>query len=64
MGGVGIIAAITAFLQLFPTILELIKLFQKTPKEKREEMQKRIHLAVKKAADTKGDTSDLEDIFK
>jgi hypothetical protein len=60
----GIIGAITAFFQLFPTILEMIKMFAATPEEKRAAKLKQIHDAFKDAKEHRGDTSSIEDLLK
>lgn len=60
----GIVAAITGFFTFFHEIMGIVQLLQKTPEEKRRDAIGAIHAAIKKANETRGDTSDEEDIFR
>lgn len=49
-----------AFLALWPYIQTLLDLWVKTPEEKRDQLVSDLHKGFQKAAETQGDTSDIE----
>lgn len=56
-------AYVQAFMALLPYIMSLLKIFVKTPVQERDTLIAKIHDAIN-LAETTGDTSKLEDVFK
>ena len=64
MGMVEILGIVAGILKFWPSVVEVIKMLQKTPAEKHAELLSAIRAASDKANKTKGDTSGYESILR
>lgn len=63
MGVAEIFALILGFFKFFSEVSEFIKMLQGTPAEQRQKVISEAFNAMRKAKETGGDTSDIEDIL-
>ena len=59
-----LLSLLTGLVRFWPSVVEFIKILQKTPEEKHAEIISRVLDASKLADSTKGDTSGYENLFK